>query len=184
MHQRDPAAGAAALQMLTSPVISTTCTRVPGMRFPDPRVQALLAACCALALRPAGFTSRDLWHLLAPQLGKAPGDMTGGQISYDLRRLRAHQIIQRIPHSRNYQLTADGLSTALFFTRLTRRVIIPGLAEITGAGPPPGSPLRQADRAYKAAIADLASQASLGIQPRPVTKRRPRQAPLATRNPS
>ena len=58
--------------------------------------------------------------------------MSGGQISYDLRRLRAHQIIERIPHSRNYQLTADGLSTALFFTRLTRRVIIPALAEITG----------------------------------------------------
>ena len=91
--------------------------------------------------------------------------MSGGQISYDLRRLRACQIIERIPHSRNYQLTADGLSTALFFTRLTRRVIIPGLAEITGAGPPPGSPLRQADRACKTAIADLASQASPGIQP-------------------
>ena len=145
----DPAAGAAALEMLTSPVISTTCTRVPGMRFPDPRVQALLAACCALALRPAGFTSRDLRHLLAPQLGKDPGDMTGGQISYDLRRLRAHQIIERIPHSRSYQVTADGLSTALFFTRLTRRVIIPALAEITGSRPaarqpaPPGRPRLQ-----------------------------------------
>jgi hypothetical protein len=180
----DPAAGAAALEMLTSPVITTTCTRVPGMRFPDPRVQALLAACCALALRPAGFTSRDLRLLLAPQLGKDPGDMSGGQISYDLRRLRAHQIIERIPHSRNYEVTADGLSTALFFTRLTRRVIIPALAGIADAAPPPGSPLRQADRAYKAAIADLASQASLGIQPRPVTKRHSRQAPVVTRNPS
>ena len=77
----DPAAGTAALEMLTSPVITTTCTRAAGMRFPDPRVQALLAACCALALRPAGFTSRDLRYLLAPQLGKDPGDMTGGQIS-------------------------------------------------------------------------------------------------------
>jgi hypothetical protein len=180
----DPAAGTAALETLTNPVISTTCTRVPGMRFPDPRVQALLAACCALALRPAGFTSRDLRHLLAPQLGKDPEDMTGGQISYDLRRLRAHQIIERIPHSRSYQVTADGLSTALFFTRLTRRVIIPALAGIAGAGPPPCSPLRQADRAYKAAIADLASQASLGIQPRSSPKRHSRQAPVVTRNPS
>ena len=176
----DPAAGTAALEMLTSPVISTTCTRVPGMRFPDPRVQALLSACCALALRPAGFTSRDLRHLLAPQLGKEPGDMSGGQISYDLRRLRAHQIIERIPHSRSYQLTADGLSTALFFTRLTRRVIIPALADLAGAGPP----LRQADHASKTAIADLAAQASLGIQPRSVTKPRSRQAPVVTRNPS
>jgi hypothetical protein len=69
----DPAAGTAAPEMLTSPVISTTRTRVPGMRFPGPRVQALLPACCALALRPAGFTSRDLRHLLAPQPGKIPG---------------------------------------------------------------------------------------------------------------
>ena len=180
----DPAAGTAALETLTSPVISTTCTRVPGMRFPDPRVQALLAACCALALRPAGFTSRDLRHLLAPQLGRAPEDMSSGQVSYDLRRLRAHQVIERIPHSRSYQVTPGGLSTALFFTRLTRRVIIPALAEITTAGPPPGSPLRQADRAYRQAIADLAAQASIGIQARGVTKKPVTSAPVATRNPS
>jgi hypothetical protein len=154
------------------------------MRFPDPRVQPLLAACCVRALRPAGFTSRDLRHLLAPQPGKDPGDMSGGQISYHPRRLRAHQIIDRIPHSRTYQLTTDGLSTALFFTRLTRRVIIPGRAETAGAGPPPGSPLRQADRACKTAIADLAARASPGIQPPSVTKRRSHQAPVVTRNPS
>ena len=94
--------------------------------------------------------------------------MTGGQISYDLRRLRAHQIIERIPHSRSYQVTAGGLSTALFFTRLTRRVIIPALADIAGASPPPGSPLRQADRAYKAAIADLAGP---GLTRHPATIR-------------
>jgi len=121
---------------------------------------------------------------LCPRCPPHSREMYGGQISYDLRRLRAYQIIERIPHSRSCQLTADGLSTALSFTRLTRRVIIPGLAEIAGADPPPGSPLRQADRAYKAAIADLASQAPPGIQPRPVTKRRSRQASVVTRNPS
>ena len=84
MHQPRPAGGAAALEALTDPVISTTCTRIPGMRFTDPRVQALLSACCTLALRPAGFTSRDLRYLLAPQLGKRAEDMTSGQISYDL----------------------------------------------------------------------------------------------------
>ena len=159
----DPAAGAAALEMLTSPVISTTCTRIPGMRFPDLRVQALLGACCALALRPAGFTSRDLRHYLAPQLGTTPEDMTSGQISYDLRRLHAHQIIERIPHSRAYHVTKDGLALALFFTRLIRRVLIPGLAQLTDPGPPPGTRLRQADRAYQAAITELAQQASIAV---------------------
>ncbi len=66
----DPAAGAAALDALTSPVVSPACTYIPGMRFTSHRVQALLSACCALALRPAGFTSRDLRHYLAPQLAK------------------------------------------------------------------------------------------------------------------
>jgi hypothetical protein len=87
--------------------------------------------------------------------------MTGGQISYDLRRLRAHQIIERIPHSRAYQVTAGGLALGLFFTRLTRRVLIPGLAQLTDPGPPPGTRLRQADRAYQAAITELAQQASI-----------------------
>jgi hypothetical protein len=157
----DPADGAAALEAITSPVISTTCTRIPGMRFPDPRVQALLGACCALALRPAGFTSRDLRHYLGPQPGTTPEDMTSGQISYDLRRLRAHQIIERIPHSRTYQVTADGLSIALFLTRLTQRLLIPGLAQLTSPGPPGPSRLRQADRAYRDALTDLTRQASL-----------------------
>ena len=157
----DPADGAAALEAITSPVISTTCTRIPGMRFPDPRVQALLGACCALALRPAGFTSRDLRHYLGPQPGKTPEDMTSGQISYDLRRLRAHQIIERIPHSRAYQVTEDGLTIALFLTRLAQRLLIPGLAQLTSPGPPGRSRLREADRAYGDALTDLARQASL-----------------------
>ena len=156
----DPADGAAALDALTSPVISPACTYIPGMRFTSHRVQALLSACCALALRPAGFTSRDLRHYLAPQLGKTAEDMTSGQISYDLRRLRDRQIIQRTPHSRSYQVTPEGLSIALFLTRVTQRFLIPGLAQLTGTGPP-GSPLRQADRAYKAAITSLAQQASI-----------------------
>ena len=38
--------------------------------------------------------------------------------------------------------------------------------------------------AYNTAIADLASQASPGIQPQPVTKHRSHQALVVTRNPS
>ena len=65
----DPADGAAALEAITSPVISTTCTRVPGTRFPDPRVQ-LLGARRALALRPARFTSQTCGTTSPPSSGK------------------------------------------------------------------------------------------------------------------
>ncbi len=76
-------------------------------------------------------------------------------------KLRAHQIIERIPGARIYQVTADGLAIALFFTRLTQRLLIPDLAQLTGTGPPPGAQSRQAGRAYKTAITELAQQSSL-----------------------
>ena len=66
-----------------------------------------------------------------------------------LRKLRAHQIIERIPRARIYQVTADGLTIALFFARLTQRLLIPDLAQLTSTGPPPGAQLHQAGRAYK-----------------------------------
>jgi hypothetical protein len=50
--------------------------------------------------------------------------------------------------------------------------------------PPPGSPLRPADRAYRAAITDLTAQASLGLQPRRVTRNQSQAAPVVTPTPS
>ena len=38
-------------------------------------------------------------------------------MTYDLRRLRLHGIIERIAHSHRYQLTPEGLRIALFFSR-------------------------------------------------------------------
>ena len=168
----DPADGAAALAALTGPVITQAGTRIPGMRFTDPRVRALLNVCCALPLLPAGFTNRVLRHHLAPLLGVSPEVMTSGQISYDLRRLRAHQIIERIPHSRSYQVTTAGLTLALFLTHLAQRFLIPGLAQLTDPDPPADTSLRQAAGAYQAAITALAQQACLNTRPPSVTTSR------------
>jgi hypothetical protein len=66
--------------------------------------------------------------------------MTSGQLTYDLRRLRIHGLICRIPHSFRYQVTLTGLRQALFLTRLTQKFLIPGLAQLTDPSPqpPPG----------------------------------------------
>ena len=155
----DPADGAAALAALTQPVISPAGTRTAGMPILSPRVQALLAALCVFRLLPNGFTNRDLRTCLAPLLGLEPGAMTSGQLTYDLRRLRIHGLIERIPHSFRYQVTLAGLRQALFVTRLTRRLLIRGLAELTDPSPPAPSRLRTAARAYDAAIDELTRQA-------------------------
>lgn len=157
----DPAEGAAALAGLTQPAISPAGTRTAGMPITSPRVQALLAALCVFRLLPHGFTNRDLRNCLAPLLGLTPEAMTSGQLTYDLRRLRIHGLIQRIPGTFRYQVTAVGIRQARFLTRLTQRLLIPGLAQLTDPSPPAPSPLRTAARAYDAAIDELARQAML-----------------------
>ena len=56
--------------------------------------------------------------------------MTAGRMTYDLHRLRLHQIIQRIPRTNRYQVTPFGLQIAMFFSRTYSRVLRTGLAEV------------------------------------------------------
>lgn len=140
----DPALGAEVFTSVTSPVIVGT-QRATALRFGNHRVTALLAALLVFqfSIQPRGFSNRDLRQLLAPLLGRAPGTFTQGQMTYDLRRLRLHGLIERIPRSNRYRVTAAGLRIAMLFTRLEARALRPTLAE--ALGPPSGCPrlLRQ-----------------------------------------
>jgi hypothetical protein len=80
--------------------------------------------------------------LLAQLLGLDPANYPVGKLTYDLRRLRLHGIIERISHSHRYQLTAEGLRIALFFSRTYARLLRPKLAEIMPVAPPSPSALR------------------------------------------
>jgi hypothetical protein len=157
----DPIAGADALAQVTDPVTTETGTRVAGLRLTDPRALALLAVLCIFRLLPNGFTNADLRRHLAPMLGNTPDLMTSGQITYDLRRLRLHGLIERIPHTFRYHVTDTGMRSARYLTRLHDRLLRTGLAELTDPSPPASTALRAADRAYQAAIDDLARQAGL-----------------------
>jgi hypothetical protein len=157
----DPIRGAQAFTDLTAPVITTTGTRIAGLRFGDTRVHALLQALLIHRLLPHGFTNRDLRTLIAPLLGTTLEDITAGKMTYDLRRLRAHGLIHRIPHSRRYQITDTGLHHALLFTHAHNHLLRTGLAQITDPDPPAPSRLRAATRAYQAAFNELTQYAHL-----------------------
>jgi DNA-binding HxlR family transcriptional regulator len=142
-------------------VITGAGTRVPGLRFGDARVHALLQALLIHRLLPNGFTNRDLRALIAPLLGTTIEDITAGKMTYDLRRLRTHGLIERIPKSRRYQLTDTGLADALLFTHAHDHLLRTGLAEIVDPDPPWPSRLRAAAQTFQRAFNDLASQAHL-----------------------
>lgn len=157
----DPIRGAQAFTDLTAPIITAQGTRIPGLRFGDTRVHALLQALLIHRLLPHGFTNRDLRTLIAPLLGLRPEDITAGKMTYDLRRLRAHGLIHRVPHSRRYHVTDTGLQHALLFTHAHDHLLRTGLAEITDPDPPAPSRLRTAARTYQTAFNDLAHYAHL-----------------------
>ncbi|MFV0373093.1 hypothetical protein [Microbacterium sp.] len=152
----DPSQGQHAFTAVTDPVTTDTGTRVAGLRFADPRVMALLHAVLVFRLLPHGFTNRDLRDLLGPLLGTT---ITAGQMTYDLRRLRTHGLIRRIPHSHRYQVTDTGLERALFLTRAHDRLLRAGMADITDHHQP--GPLRTATHTYDHALDQLLQQSRL-----------------------
>jgi hypothetical protein len=156
----DPADGQAAIAQITRPVITKTGARVAGLRLGDPRAHALLAALCVFRLLPRGFANRDLRPILAQLLGVPAESITPGKMTYDLRRLRQHGLIERIPHSFRYQVTDTGLARALFLTRLHDRFLRTGLASLHGPADG-GRDLAAATRAYTTAVNDLTRQAGL-----------------------
>jgi hypothetical protein len=151
----DPARGRETFTAVNDPVTTEAGTRVADLRFADARAQALLCALLVFRLLPNGFINRDLRDLVGQLLDKP---MSPGQMTYDLRRLRAHGLITRIPHSHRYHLTDTGLHHALFLTRTHDRLLRTGLAQLTDPEP---HPLRTASRAYQRALDTLAAQSGL-----------------------
>jgi hypothetical protein len=60
-------------------------------------------------------------------------ELTPGKMTYHLRRLRLHGLIERIPYSHRYRLTSFGLRVALFFTRAYDHLLRPGFGAIVPA---------------------------------------------------
>jgi hypothetical protein len=112
------------LRTVTSPV-SIHDQRAVGLRFGDPRVHALMHALCLFALAPTGFRHRELRDHIAPLQGRDPATYSAGAMTYDLRRLRLHGLIERVPKSHRYRITKTGAQVAIFYARLYTRALRP-----------------------------------------------------------
>lgn len=143
--------GEAAFEQIHRPV-EHQAQRAAALRFGDPRVLALFGALILFRLLPRGFRNRELREHVAPLLALAPGTVSQGQMTYDLRRLRLHGLIERIPRSHRYRVTDFGFRAALLLTRTYARVIRPGLSLLQPTEPPRPARLRRALEDVDAAI--------------------------------
>ena len=93
---------------------------------------------------PQGFRAADLRERLAALSGCDLEAISQGSITYQLRRLRLHGLIERIPKSFRYRVTDFGLRVALFFTRAYNRLLRPGIAAALPALRAIATPLKRA----------------------------------------
>ncbi|MGH7428258.1 MAG: hypothetical protein ACREJ4_07860 [Candidatus Methylomirabilaceae bacterium] len=119
----DPMIGAERLARLSAPVLQGGVRKTAGLRFGDDRVHALLGCMLKHRLHADGFTNAGLRALIAEATGRHPSQITAHQMSYDLRRLRIHGLIERVPGRFRYQLTPDGLAIGVAYTLAHDRII-------------------------------------------------------------
>jgi hypothetical protein len=121
-------------QAVSQPIV-VNHQRAAGLRFGDPRALALLHALCVVATAPTAFRHRDLRRHVAQLLERELAAYTVAQMTYDLRRLRLHGFIERVPRTHRYRVTPLGAHVAVFYARLYARAVRPTLSvQTNGSG--------------------------------------------------
>jgi DNA-binding transcriptional ArsR family regulator len=86
-------------------------SRVAGIDVNRPRMTAVLHAVVAMSSRPVGLISRELAAKVRELTGQGEAEYGPRQASYDLKKLRAKGLVERIGKSRRYAATEQGLRT-------------------------------------------------------------------------
>ena len=115
------------LRKLAQPTITATGKRIPGLKLDNPRQLALMHALVRFSHVAAAnsFTTGDLLPRVLDALGSGGDRYTLASLRYDLSKLRAKGLVEKLPHSRRYQLLPEGYAICLVFLKLFERVYAP-----------------------------------------------------------
>lgn len=105
-------------------------SRVGGVDLNKPRMRAALAATLALAVAPAGFTVAGFGAKVRAMTGQTSAHYTIRQAAYDLRKLRAKDLVEKPDRSRRYHVPPHAARTIAALVVLRDHVISPILAGI------------------------------------------------------
>ncbi len=123
-------------------------TRVGGVDLNNPRIRRALSAVLALGPSPRGFSMSQLRAKVQSMTGQP--DYTNRQAAYDLKKLRAKQLITKLGRSRRYQVSPPGMRAITALLILREHVIEPLLAGIrTPARPSKPTILTIIDQHYE-----------------------------------
>ena len=115
------------LQKLAEPTTLTNGKRIPGLKLDHPRQLAVMHALVRYANIAAGstFTTADLYPSVLDALGLPQSQYSLASLRYDLSKLRAKGLLEKLPHSRRYRLAHKGYSICVLFLKLFERIYAP-----------------------------------------------------------
>jgi hypothetical protein len=151
----------AQLRRLTKPTVLPSGKRIPGLKLDHPRQLALMHALVRFAHLAAGntFTTAELYPEVLAALRMSSARYTLASLRYDLRKLRAKDLLEKLPQSRRYRLCPKGYSICLVFLKLFERIYSPLTAGLLQPYRPdcklPDHKRIQLDRLYQKITDDL-----------------------------
>ena len=99
---------------------------------------------------------------VAQALAVPPAAYSPSSMTYDLRRLRLHGLIERLAGTHRYRVTDLGLRVAILFSKVHSRILRPGLSQLFGGCPKaPNRPVATALHRLDVALADLLDEAKV-----------------------
>jgi hypothetical protein len=123
-----------ALARLAHPVVLGQ-RRVPGLTLEGDRVIRLLEALLHPGTFVADWTTREVHARLLTRHRLAAEAYRLSQLRYDLGKLRAHGLVERLGASRRYRLTPLGLKLGVLLVKLRTRLLGPLTSLATAPAP-------------------------------------------------
>jgi len=100
-------------------------TKVAGIKIHDTRMMRLMEVLLHGGTQLNGWRSADIHQAILTTFGLSADTYTLTQLRYDLRKMKAHGLLERIGRAYCYRLTDKGTKAALMFILFHKRVCGP-----------------------------------------------------------
>ena len=138
-------------QRLALPIASGR-TRVPGIKIHDTRVIRLMEVLLHSGTKIGGWRTAQIHEAILAAFGLKASHYTLTQLRYDLRRMKAHGLLERDGKRYAYRLTPQGNKVALLFVLFHKRVCGPLANSLFNSPPRPElKPATKIETAYRKA---------------------------------
>jgi hypothetical protein len=149
------------VRRLGQPTVLPNGKRIPGLKLDHPRQLAVMHALVGFSHIAAAstFATPELHTRTAAALGVSPEHYRLSALRYELSKLRAKGLVEKLPHSRRYRLLPEGYRICLLFLKLFERIYAPLTAGLLGPFPGdaalPDQRRSQLDKLYQQVVQAL-----------------------------